>query len=136
MYSFDFKKRVRYAETDKMGYLYYGHYAKYYEIGRVETLRSLGISYKKMEDDLKVMTPVMDLHIRYLAPAYYDQEITIRTILETLPNKILVFENELYNPEMELINKATVKLFFVDMIANKRVSAPDYIIERLAKYFN
>jgi len=135
MYTFDFKKRVRYAETDKMGYLYYGHYAKYYEIGRVESLRSLGISYKEMEDKYRIMTPVLDLSIRYLSPAYYDQNLTIRTILPDLPDKMLVFNNEIYSPDMKLINKATVKLFFVDMDNNKRVSAPDYIVEKVNQYF-
>ena len=136
MYIFDFKKRVRYAETDKMGYLYYGHYAKYYEIGRVESLRSLGVSYKDLEDELRIMTPVLDLNIRYLSPAYYDEELTIRTILSDLPGKMLVYQNEIYNPEMKLINKATVKLFFVNMDTNKRVSAPAYIVDKLKHYFN
>ena len=136
MYIFDFKKRVRYAETDKMGYLYYGHYPKYYEIGRVESLRSVGISYKDMEDKLRIMTPVLDLGIRYIAPAFYDQNLTIRTILPSLPDKMLVFENEIYNPDMELINKATVKLFFVNMDTNKRVSAPQDILDKLNDHFN
>lgn len=135
MYSYDFNKRVRYAETDKMGYLYYGHYAKYYEIGRVESLRSLGISYRQMEEKQQIMTPVLDLHIRYLAPAHYDQELTIRTILPELPGKMLIFENEIYNPSGVLINKGTVKLFFVDMNDNKRISAPDFIIDKLGSYF-
>ena len=71
MYEHQHHKRVRYAETDKMGYLYYGHYAKYYEIGRVEALRSLGLSYRDMEDKLGLMLPVLSLEARYKSPAYY-----------------------------------------------------------------
>ena len=136
MYVFDYDKRVRYAETDKMGYLYYGHYAKFYEIGRVECLRSLGLSYKRMEDEHNVMLPVVSLEVRYLAPAYYDETIKIRSILREIPSKMITFEHELFNSEDKLINKAIVKLFFIDMTSGDRVSAPDYLIEALSKYFD
>ena len=136
MYVFDYDKRVRYAETDKMGYLYYGHYAKFYEIGRVECLRSLGLSYKTMEDDHNVMLPVVHLEVRYLAPAYYDETIKIRSILKEIPTKMITFEHELFNSEDKLINKATVKLFFIDMNSGDRVSAPEYLVQALSKYFD
>ena len=77
--------RVRYAETDKMGYLYYGHYPKYYEIGRVEFLRALGWSYREMEDDAGVGMPVMSMQLRYVRPAYYDDLLTIETTLRRQP---------------------------------------------------
>ncbi len=125
MFQFDFKKRVRYAETDKMGYLYYGHYAKLYEIGRVETMRSLGIAYKDLEDKEKIMLPVLSLQSRYLAPAYYDEELTIRSILEELPYKMIHFKHEIFNEKMELINTGEVKLFFINMETGKRISIPD-----------
>ena len=70
MYTHDFQKRVRYGETDQMGYLYYGNYAQYYEIGRVEMLRSLGLTYKSMEEEFGVMMPVLSLQIHYLRPAF------------------------------------------------------------------
>ena len=135
MYTFSFSKRVRYAETDKMGYLYYGHYAKYYEIGRVETIRSLGFSYKEMEDTYGIMLPVLHLESRFLLPAYYDENIEIKSMLKTLPEKILVFDHELFNEENKLINRATVKLFFVDMKTNNRVSCPEFLKEKLLPSF-
>ena len=80
MFSHTIQTRVRYSETDKMGYVYYGNYTHYYEIGRVETLRSLGIEYRMMEDDLHIFLPVKSLNVRYLRPAYYDDLITISSI--------------------------------------------------------
>jgi acyl-CoA thioester hydrolase len=118
-----------------MGYLYYGHYAKYYEIGRVETLRHLGLSYKTMEDNQGIMLPVVSLESRYLAPAYYDDNIEIKTILKSLPNKMITFNHELVNEKGKIINKAEVKLFFVDMKTGKRTSCPDLLTENLSPFF-
>lgn len=135
MYQFDFKKRVRYAETDKMGYLYYGQYPKYYEIGRVEMLRSLGMSYREMEDELGVMMPVTSLEIRYLRPAYYDELITIRTKLLKLPEMRIQFHVDLYNEEGKLLNAGKVRLAFVDVKTGKTVTAPEALLEILRPYF-
>ncbi len=135
MYQFDFKKRVRYSETDKMGYLYYGQYPKYYEIGRVEMLRSLGMSYREMEDELGVMMPVASLEIRYLRPAYYDELITIRTKLLKLPDKRIRFYVELYNEEGLLINSGKVSLAFVELATGKTVQAPPKLLEVLQPHF-
>lgn len=135
MYSYDFNKRVRYAETDKMGYLYYGNYPKYYEIGRVETIRSLGFDYKDFEDIHKIMLPVLSLEVKYKLPAYYDDLLTIRSHLKELPSKMISFHHDILRPDGELINQAVVKLFFVDMELNKRVSAPNFIVEKLKPYF-
>jgi len=135
MFEFSFHKRVRYAETDKMGYLYYGHYAKFYEIGRVETMRALGVSYRSLEDDFGIMLPVVSLESRYLRPAYYDDNIEIKSVLKEMPNKILIFYHELFNPKKELINTACVKLFFVEMQSGKRISTPSILTEKLSAYF-
>lgn len=135
MYQFDFKKRVRYAETDKMGYLYYGQYPKYYEIGRVEMLRSLGMSYREMEDELGVMMPVTSLEIRYLRPAYYDELITIRTKLLKWPEMRIQFHVELYNEAGKLLNAGKVRLAFVDVETGKTVTAPEALLEVLRPYF-
>lgn len=135
MFSHSHFKRVRYAETDKMGYLYYGHYAKYYEIGRVEMLRFLGLSYKSMEDDLGVMLPVISLECRYLKPAYYDENIEIKTILNEMPEKMITFNHILINEQGDTLNKATIKLFFVNMKTGKRVSCPQVLKEKLLTYF-
>ena len=135
MYSHSYHKRVRYAETDKMGYLYYGHYAKYYEIGRVETIRDLGLPYRDLEDKYGIMLPVLHLECRYIKPAYYDENIEIRSILKRMPGKMIVFDHELHNEKQELINTATVKLFFIDMKTQQRVSCPDILSKNLESYF-
>lgn len=136
MYTHQVQKRVRYAETDKMGYLYYGHYAKYYEIGRVEMLRSLGISYQLMEDEHKVMLPVMSLQSRFVRPAYYDELLTIKTTLRHLPEKTITFHVEIFNPKNKLVNGGSVKLCFIDMETNKTITTPDFLLEKLKSYFS
>ena len=135
MYSFDFKKRVRYGETDMMGYLYYGNYAQLYEIGRVETMRSLGLTYRDLEVVYGVMMPVVHVDARYILPAKYDEELTIRTTLTELPSRMIVFENEIFNEEMQMIHKAVVKLFFLEMSSGKKVSCPEYMLEKLRPLF-
>jgi len=135
MYSYKFKHRIRYADTDQMGYAYYGNYPKYYEIGRVELIRSLGFSYKSFETELGVMLPVVNMEARYIKPAFYDDEITIETQLMEIPSKMITFYHKIYNEKEELINKGIVKLFFIDMKTNSRVSAPEILIEKLKIYF-
>jgi len=114
MYSHSTKIRVRYGETDQMGYMYYGNYAQYYEVGRVEMLRSLGMSYSSMEAE-GIMMPVLELKCKYIKPALYDQEITVKTIIKELPGIRIYFEYELYNEKEELINLGSTTLVFVDM---------------------
>jgi acyl-CoA thioester hydrolase len=134
MFIHDTYKRVRYGETDRMGYLYYGNYPLYYEIGRVEAMRSLGLSYKVMEEELKVFMPVMSLEIRYLRPAFYDNEIRIRTEIKKMPERDIVFHNELFNEADERINAGKVRLCFLNP-AGERVNCPDFLMEKLGEYF-
>ena len=135
MYHHTYTKRVRYAETDKMGYLYYGNYPMYYEIGRVELIRSLGITYKDFEDIHGIMLPVVSMEVRYKLPAYYDEELTIHSKLHSMPSKIIDFDFEIENEKNLIINTANVKLFFIDMRTNKRMSAPSFLTRKLQEYF-
>ena len=135
MFTFDTQLRVRYGETDQMGYLYYGHYAQYFEVGRAETIRSLGISYKEMETDLGIMMPVMSLQMRYVRPALYDELLTIRTTLRQLPESTMTFHHEIFNEKKKLVNGGSVKLCFVDMKSGKTVAPPQYLLDKLAPYF-
>lgn len=135
MISFDYSKRVRYAETDQMGYLYYGHYAAYYEIGRVEMLRSLGMSYREMETELRIMMPVMNLQMRFVRPAHYDDLLTIRTTIRQLPERFIVFHVEIRNEAGKLVNGGSVKLCFVDMESGRTVAAPEALLGKLRPYF-
>ena len=135
MYTFETTARVRYAETDQMGYVYYGNYATFYEVGRVELFRSLGFSYKALEDS-GVMMPVLELNCRYLKPARYDEEITIRTHLKEKPGIRIRFEYELFNAAGELLNTGSTTLVFIDMKRNKPCMAPVAFMNRLAAYFD
>jgi acyl-CoA thioester hydrolase len=135
MFSHSTKIRVRYGETDQMGYMYYGNYAQYYEVGRVEMLRSLGMSYRSMEAD-GIMMPVLELKCKYIKPALYDQEITVKTIIKTLPGVRIFFEYELYNEKEELINIGSTTLVFVDMKKNKPTNPPENFMEKLSVFFN
>ena len=135
MYSHSTKIRVRYGETDQMGYMYYGNYAQYYEVGRVEMLRSLGMSYSSMEAD-GIMMPVLELKCKYIKPALYDQEITVKTIVKTLPGIWIFFEYELYNEKEELINIGATTLVFVDMKKNKPTNPPENFMQKLSVFFN
>ena len=123
--------RVRYAETDKMGYLYYGHYPKYYEVGRVEFLRALGWSYREMEDDAGVGMPVMSLQLRYVRPAYYDDLLTVETTLRRLPTDTITFYVTIKNAAGKLVNGGSVKLCFVKQATGKRVPPPPRLLEAL-----
>jgi len=135
MYSHTTKIRVRYGETDQMGYMYYGNYAQYYEVGRVEMLRSLGMSYSSMEAD-GIMMPVLELKCKYIKPALYDQEITVKTIIKELPGIRIFFEYELYNENEELINLGTTTLVFVDMKKNKPTNPPVNFMDKLSVFFS
>ena len=118
-----------------MGYLYYGRYADLYEIGRVEMLRSLGLTYRDMEEKEKIMLPVASLQMRFVRPAKYDEMLTIRTTLRQMPEKDITFHVEIFNENKKLINGGTVRLVFVDMQTNKTVAAPVFLQDRLRAYF-
>ncbi len=135
MYIHETKKRIRYGETDQMGYLYYGNYALLYEIGRTEAIRDLGMSYRNFEKELKIMMPVMHVESKYIAPIFYDELITIKTCLREMPSKLIHFYHEILNEKGKVVHKASVKLFFIDMISNKRVSTPDRLLIPLKTYF-
>jgi acyl-CoA thioester hydrolase len=127
--------RVRYSETDQMGIVYYGNYAQYYEVARVECLRSFGVSYADIENNMKVFMPVMAMEIKYIRPAKYDETIKIVTEIPEFPDNVIRFKNYLYNDREELLNVATIKLCFIDKKTNKRVNAPELITDRLKPYF-
>jgi acyl-CoA thioester hydrolase len=135
MFTHDTQIRVRYGETDQMGYLYYGNYAQYYEVGRSEAIRTLGIAYKHMEETLKIMMPVMSLQMRFVRPALYDELLTVRTTLRHLPSDTITFHMEIFNEKKKLLNGGSVKLCFVDMKTNKTILTPPYLVEALKPYF-
>jgi acyl-CoA thioester hydrolase len=126
----EFKVRVRYSETDQMGVVYHGNYAQYFEMGRVEWLRNLGISYKWMEDS-GVMLPVVSLNINYKKPARYDDLLTVKTIFKSQTTVKIEFDYEIFNEKQELLTIANSILVFVDMKTGRPVAPPDYVKEKL-----
>jgi len=127
--------RVRYAETDQMGVVYYGNYPQYFEIGRVEALRTLGLTYKEMENR-GIMLPVLKLEIKYIAPATYDDLIEIKTEIRKIPGTRITFHHEIRNEEGKLLTIGEVQLVFVDIKTRKPVMAPQYFLDLFAEYFD
>jgi acyl-CoA thioester hydrolase len=135
MFSSTTQIRVRYGETDQMGYLYYGNYAQYYEVGRAEAIRTLGYTYRQMEET-GIMMPVVALNAQYFRPALYDDLITVKTILKGIPEGSKIdFHSELYNEQEQLLNKGVTTLVFYDMKEKKKVSLPEDLREKLAPFF-
>ena len=125
--------RVRYGETDQMGYCYYGNYDQYFEVGRVEALRSFGMSYKAMEES-GVMLPVSEFNVRYFAPAYYDDLLFITTKIVMLKGPRLFFEYEIKNEEGKVISIATTTLVFVSKDTMRPISPPQDFLELMEKH--
>ena len=129
------KIRVRYGETDQMGYVYYGNYAQYFEVGRVEWLRSLGVSYKGLEES-GVMLPVIKLEIDYIKPAKYDDLLTITTTLTKKPLVKIEFDFEIKNEKDELITTGLARLVFMDMEKSKPIKGPSSLLQKIHSHFD
>jgi acyl-CoA thioester hydrolase len=127
--------RVRYAETDQMGFVYYGIYAQYYEVARVEAMRDMGIYYANIERDHGIWMPVMNMNVRFLRPARYDDLLSIYTTIPAMPEKEIRFRYEIKNEEGVLLNGALVQLCFLDAKSQKRINAPEFIKQSLISYF-
>jgi len=134
MFEHSTKIRVRYGETDQMGYMYYGNYAEFYEVGRVEMLRSLGLTYSGMEQS-GIMMPVLELKCKYLKPALYDEEITVKVIMDKMPGIKILFRYELFNEKNELINLGETLLVFVNMANNRPCLPSDEFLNKLKPFF-
>ncbi len=135
MYISETKIRVRYSETDQMGYVYYGNYPAFYEVGRTEALRQMGTSYDALEKG-GVMMPVASLSIKYVKPAKYDDLLTIKTIVKELPRMRMFFNYEVYNEAGELLNIGETVLAFIDMKRNRPVPCPEWLYEIFEKNMN
>jgi len=127
--------RIHYALTDQMGVVYHGNYAQLYEIGRTEALRSLGLTYKEIESSGVIM-PVTEIHTRFLRPALYDDLLKVVTMVKEMPlHSKIVFHNEIYNEQNELLNVGDVTLYFLDAKTKKRADMPEKIKEKLVQFF-
>jgi acyl-CoA thioester hydrolase len=134
MYQAETPLRVRYAETDQMSYVYYGNYAMYFEVARVEAMRSIGFSYKQMEDE-GVMMPVLESHFKYIKPGKYDELLTIKTRIPELPGVRIRFEYEVYNEENELITEGWTILTFLKKDSHRPTRPPQNLLDLLKSYF-
>lgn len=134
MFSSETSVRVRYSETDKMSYVYYGNYASYFEVGRVESLRNLGMSYRKMEES-GIMLPVAEYKVKYFKPARYDDLLTIHTRIPSIPTVRIVFQYEIYNEDKVKITEAETTLVFIDTATGKPRKAPEELVLRLSSFF-
>lgn len=127
------KIRVRYGETDQMGYCYYGNYAQYFEVGRVEAMRQVGMSYKLLEQQ-GVMLPVSEFHVKYLTPALYDDELMVHTKITKLKGVRLYFDYEIFNEKNEQVCNAKTTLVFVSKASMKPIQPPKEFTTLISKY--
>lgn len=136
MFEASTKIRVRYAETDQMDVVYHGNYAQYFESARTEAIRDLGFTYKDMEA-MGVIMPIVELHIRYLRPAHYDDLLTIKTILKELPaDHRIEFHQEVYNEKEKLLTIGRVVLYFMKADTMEKTVMPEELRNKIAGYFN
>lgn len=126
--------RVRYAETDQMGYVYYGNYAQYCELGRVEMLRNLGFSYKSLEEQ-GIMMPVLEFNLKYVKPAHYDELLTITTVITEMPSVRIRFDYQIFNAEGQLLNEAWTTLVFVNKASGRPCRAPENLMAAMQLHF-
>ena len=130
MKSYETKIRIRYGETDQMGVVYHGNYSNFLEIGRIEWLRSFGVSYKQMELD-GIMLPVISLSLKYKKSACYDDIICVKTILKKPPTATIEFDYEITNEEGEILTLGNTILAFINMKTNRPTRCPKFILDKL-----
>lgn len=134
MFSAESKIRVRYSEVDIMGYVYYGNYGSFYEVGRVDAMRQIGISYKDLEAN-GYMMPVVEMFTKYFKPAHYDDFVTVKTFVKEMPSVRMKFYYELYNEENVLLNTGYTIHVFVSHETRKPCQPPEVIISGIKQYF-
>jgi len=136
MYISETKIRVRYAETDQMNVVYHGNYAQYFEVGRVESIRQLGLSYKDVEA-MGVIMPVIEWTAKFLRPAHYDDLLTVKTTLKDWPaGHRIEFIQEVYNEEGKLLTVGKVLLYFLRAATMEKTTMPEHMVDRLKPYFS
>jgi acyl-CoA thioester hydrolase len=134
MFQHQVQIRVRYAETDQMGVVYYGNYATYYEVARVECIRALGLSYKQMEEN-GIVLPVLENYSKYIRPAKYDDLLTVTAFIKEMPSVRITFDYEIKNQAGTLLNIGNTTLVFLSKETGRPCPAPPLIVEALKPYF-
>jgi acyl-CoA thioester hydrolase len=128
--------RVRYAETDQMNVVYHGNYAQFFEVGRAESIRHLGFTYKDMEA-MGVVMPIVELHSKYIRPAHYDDLLTVKTMLKELPvDHRIEFHQEVYNEAGKLLTIGRVVLYFIHAKTKEKTTMPSQLLNSLQPFFS
>jgi acyl-CoA thioester hydrolase len=131
--SYDTQIRVRYKDTDQMGIMHHSNYIVMYEQARTEWLRDMGLTYAEIERR-GIMSPIIEVQSRYLAPAFYDDVLTVRVFLDEMPMVKLVVRSEVYNGKGELINRGSVTLGFMSAETRRPCRAPEWFMTTLEQY--
>lgn len=133
MFAHETHVRVRYAETDQMGVVYHSHYIAYFEVGRAEMIRDMGLTYADMEARGVIM-PVTEVRVKYMRPARYDDLLRLRTRMKEMPGKRITMVTEVFNEKDEHLVTGEVTLAFLDARTGRSTPAPDFFLELLEKY--
>ncbi|MCS7085294.1 MAG: thioesterase family protein [Bacteroidia bacterium] len=128
--------RVRYSETDKMGYVYYGQYLTYFEIARAELVRRLGVPYSEMEENYGFFLPVVEAHVEYKAPAKYDDLLVVRTFLKTKPGVKIRFDHEVERADGTPVAVGYTILAFLKAPERRPARPPLYFLQAVDRYWN
>ena len=131
----NFDIRVRYSDTDQMGYLYYSRYANFYEIARVELFRKLGFTHSQLEEE-GIGMPVIQMETKFIIPAKYDEIIKINIQIKKIPSAKILFHYRLYNKKSNLINTSTTLLTFIDLQTKKAVRTPKKLLKIINNNFS
>lgn len=134
MYANKVQIRVRYADTDQMGYVYYGNYASYYEVARVESFRNLGYAYKKLEES-GVMMPVLEMKTKYLLPARYDDLLTVEVKIQEMPKVKITYVYDIFNEAGALLNQGETVLVFINKDSGRPTRIPEVMKDLLSPHF-
>lgn len=135
MKSFETQIRVEYHHTDQMGIVHHSNYIKFFEAARTEWLRAVGLSYAEMERR-GVMMPIVDVSVHYKQPAYYDELIRVRAIVEELPMARMHFKYEVRGEDGRDIATGSTTLGFIDKITRRPHRAPEWLMEVLHREFD
>ena len=135
MKSFETQIRVEYHHTDQMGIVHHSNYVKFFEVARTEWLRAAGLTYAEMERR-GVMMPIVDVHVKYRMPAYYDELIRVKAMVEQMPMARMTFNYEIYGEDGREIASGSTTLGFIDSVTRRPQRAPQWLMEVLEREFN
>jgi len=126
---------VRYYETDQMGIVHHSNYVRYFECGRTDMLKKVGLPIERIEE-AGVMLPVVSVECRYKTPAVLGDTLRIVTSVDEVPRARLVIRNEVYNPSDQLVCEGSVTLGFIDSNTRRPVRCPEMLVKIFEEHIN